>query len=380
MKRNHALHVVSFDIPYPPDYGGVVDVFYKIKYLHQAGFEIILHCFQYNNKPIADELEKYCKKVYYYRRDTSFGKHIHLLPYTVTSRINKELLHNLIKDNYPILFETLHTAYFINHPLLKNRKKILRLSNIEHHYYYHLFLSEKNVFRKLYFFIESIKLYFYEKQAFPNADIILPVTQNDVNYINKYYAQANTYLIPSFHPFNNISVWKGKGEYLLYHGNLSIPENYRAAEYLLENIAHHISIPIIIAGKNPPAFLIKKSQKYKHVQLVANPDENEMKQLIQNAHIVWLFTHQDTGLKLKLIHSLFTARFIVCNSKMIAGTPLKNNSSFYIKDTPTEMINTIQVLCQNEFDDEHLHQRKQLIKWFDNIEQIGKLREIIVNL
>lgn len=380
MKRNYELHIVSFDIPYPPDYGGVVDVFYKIKYLHQAGFEIILHCFQYNNKPIADELEKYCKKVYYYHRDTSFGRHIHLLPYTVTSRINKELLNNLIKDDYPILFETLHTAYFIKHPLLKNRKKILRLSNIEHHYYYHLFLSEKNIFKKLYFLLESIKLYFYEKQAFHHADIILPVTQSDANYIHKYYSRAKVSLVPSFHSFNDISVWKGKGEYLLYHGNLSVPENYKAAEYLLKNIAPQISIPIIIAGKNPPDFLIKKSGKYKHVQLVANPDENEMKQLIQNAHIVWLFTHQDTGLKLKLVHSLFTARFIVCNSKMIAGTPLKSNSSFYITDTPSDMTNIIQTLWQSEFDDEHLHQRKQLIKWFDNIEQIGKLREIIVNL
>ncbi|GAB4208674.1 MAG: hypothetical protein Fur0023_20420 [Bacteroidia bacterium] len=380
MKRNHTLHIVSFDIPYPPDYGGVVDVFYKIKYLHQAGFEIILHCFQYNNKPVAEELEKYCKRVYYYRRDTSLDKHLHLLPYTVTSRINKELLNNLIKDDHPILFETLHTAYFINHPLLKNRKKILRLSNIEHHYYYHLFLSEKNIFKKLYFLLESIKLYFYEKQTFRYADLILPVTQNDVNYINKYYARANVYLVPSFHPFKDIFVWKGKGEYLLYHGNLSVPENYKAAEYLLKNIAPQISIPIIIAGKNPPKFLVKKCQKYKNVQLVANPDDDEMKQLIQNAHIVWLFTHQDTGLKLKLIHSLFTARFIVCNSKMIAGTPLKSNLSFYIKDTPQEMINTIQALQQSEFDDGHINQRKDLIQWFDNIEQIGKLREIIVGL
>ena len=27
------LNIVSFDVPYPPDYGGVIDVFYKIKEL-----------------------------------------------------------------------------------------------------------------------------------------------------------------------------------------------------------------------------------------------------------------------------------------------------------------------------------------------------------
>ena len=27
------INIVSFDIPYPPNYGGIIDVFYKIKAL-----------------------------------------------------------------------------------------------------------------------------------------------------------------------------------------------------------------------------------------------------------------------------------------------------------------------------------------------------------
>ena len=34
-------------MPYPPNYGGVIDVFYKIKSLHAIGIKIILHCFKY---------------------------------------------------------------------------------------------------------------------------------------------------------------------------------------------------------------------------------------------------------------------------------------------------------------------------------------------
>ena len=34
------LNVVSFDIPYPPDYGGVIDIYYKIKALNSAGIKI----------------------------------------------------------------------------------------------------------------------------------------------------------------------------------------------------------------------------------------------------------------------------------------------------------------------------------------------------
>ena len=34
------LHVVSFQVPFPPDYGGLIDVYYKLKALKEAGDEI----------------------------------------------------------------------------------------------------------------------------------------------------------------------------------------------------------------------------------------------------------------------------------------------------------------------------------------------------
>jgi len=64
MPNSKKLHIVSFNIPYPPNYGGVIDVFYKIKELHQLNIEIYLHCFEYD-RPQQKELEKYCKNVFY---------------------------------------------------------------------------------------------------------------------------------------------------------------------------------------------------------------------------------------------------------------------------------------------------------------------------
>lgn len=44
------LHLVSFDVPYPPDYGGIVAVLDLIKLLRQKGIKIILHVFVYNDQ------------------------------------------------------------------------------------------------------------------------------------------------------------------------------------------------------------------------------------------------------------------------------------------------------------------------------------------
>jgi len=66
------LHIISFDIPFPANYGGVIDVFYKIKNLANAGIKIHLHCFEYGDRKHSSELESICYRVYYYPRKQQF--------------------------------------------------------------------------------------------------------------------------------------------------------------------------------------------------------------------------------------------------------------------------------------------------------------------
>ena len=70
-----SLHIVSFDIPFPANYGGVIDVFYKIRALHHAGVRIQLHCFEYDRKR-APELENFCTSVHYYLRETGMRANV----------------------------------------------------------------------------------------------------------------------------------------------------------------------------------------------------------------------------------------------------------------------------------------------------------------
>ena len=67
------LHIVSFDIPYPANYGGVIDVFFRIKELHKRGVKIHLHCFEYGREH-SDYLESFCYSVNYYKRETKITK------------------------------------------------------------------------------------------------------------------------------------------------------------------------------------------------------------------------------------------------------------------------------------------------------------------
>ena len=131
---NNIVHLVSFNVPYPPDYGGVMDVFYKITSLKKQGIGVILHCFTYGRSR-SRTLENECLRVYYYHRNLNLFYLIRKRPFIVLSRENKKLLENLKADNHPVIFEGLHTTAYLGEPSLEGRMTMVRTHNIEHLYY-----------------------------------------------------------------------------------------------------------------------------------------------------------------------------------------------------------------------------------------------------
>ncbi|MBA2613450.1 MAG: glycosyltransferase family 1 protein [Bacteroidetes bacterium] len=366
-----AINIISFDVPFPANYGGVIDVYYKLVWLKKAGIKIHLHCFTYG-RAAAKELEALCEKVYYYPRKTGISSFLSSLPYNVKSRQSAELEKNLLSNDFPILFEVLHTCYLLNDERFKERKKIYRHSNIEHEYYLELSKSERNIFKKFYLKTETNKLKNFEK-IIHFADVILAVNENDANYFEQKYPKVKTFYLPSFHPNETVNLKSGRGDYILYHGNLSISENYEATHWLIENVFSKIKFPVIIAGLKPPSFLVEKIKKYSNIKLVDSPAEHEMEQLIQEAQIHVLYTAQPTGLKLKLINVLFKGRFIICNSNMIAGTGLKANSGFSITNTANDFIQQINSIFEKEFSLQNKQEREEQTLNFDNAENCKKL-------
>lgn len=372
---NDYLHIISFDVPFPANYGGVIDVFYKLVALKEQGVKVYLHCFAYGREQ-SPELEKVCEKVFYYERKTGWRSMISLLPYNVKSRQSEALEKKLLADNFPILFEVLHTCYLLDDPRFKNRRKIYRHSNIEHDYYTELSRSEKSPLKKIYLRTEAWKLRRFEKKL-QFADLILAVNKKDTAYFREKFPAVRSDYLPSFHanPFLNIKT--GKGSFILFHGNLSVSENYQAVEWLIKHVFSGLSHKCVVAGLNPPAFLSDLIKNYRNVELMENLDEIQMNQLVQDAQIHVLFTAQPTGLKLKLVNVLFNGRFVVCNSNMISGTNLLANDSLVICEPPHEFIKAINEKMLTDFSETFFDKRKELIKGFDNTANCRKLREAI---
>lgn len=350
------LHIISFDVPYPANYGGVIDVYFKIKSLHEAGVRVILHCFLYNDKQEAAELEKICYEVHYYQRNTSMKAHLSLLPYTVYSRKNDALLVRLQADGYPILFEGLMSCYYLSHPSLRHRVKLLRECNIEHNYYYQLFKTAKGTAKRLFYFIESLKLRFFERKL-RWAAIVYAISASEQAQLQQRYPGQNITFMPCYHSNDKLRIKPGQSDYLLYHGNLSVAENELAAIYLSEEVFAHLPYRCIIAGMKPGILLQNQVAKFGNIQLIANPDENEMARLIQNAQINVLITQQTTGLKIKLLNALFSGRHVIANEGILEGSGLDNLC--HIANTAEEQIRLCNQLMNLPFDEKQITEREQ---------------------
>lgn len=356
------LHIVSFDIPYPANYGGVIDVFFRIKELHKRGVKIHLHCFEYGREH-SEYLESFCHSVNYYKRETKVAKLFNSLPYIVCSRDCDQLRDNLLKDDYPILLEGLHCCSVLTHPEFHDRNVIVRAHNVEHEYYEHLAKAEVDSKKKMYLKQEVTKLKNFESILY-KAKAILAISQKDYDYFSEKY--KNVYKVTAYNAYTEVDIQEGSSDYVLYHGNLSVAENYSAAEYLVETFKK-IDVKLKVAGMNPPSHLAKMIEDVPNVELIDSPDDQTLFDLIRHAHINILVTEQATGLKLKLLNTLFNGRFCLVNDKMVEG--LDVNGLCYVVNDQNAIRFAVGELMPRKFDAHQIERRRKNMKNFYNIEE-----------
>jgi hypothetical protein len=345
----------------------VIDVFYRIKALSEAGVRIVLHCFEYGREE-SRELSRLCAEVHYYPRLKPAASLPIKKPHIVVSRQHEELLARLLADEHPIWFEGLHCCFYLDHEALKDRKKFVRLHNIEWQYYERLAQRGGSLKDRLYYKREAKLLKKYEYVLWA-ADKLLAISLSDQAYFREKYVSAE--YLPAFHGYDRVEDAPGIGDYCLYHGKLSVPENHEAAMFLMEKVFAGIETPLIIAGAEPLPELIVKISDYEHINLRPNPDSDEMETLIRNAQVHVLPTFQHSGIKLKLLHAMHAGRHVLVNPPMVAGAGLQQACA--VADTAEEFKSAIKFLMTVGMDEQQRSERKALLEAFNTKKQAKRI-------
>ena len=341
-------------MPDPPVYGGIIDVYYKIKSLTEAGARVTLHTFMYGDAQPSPQLEEWCDKVYYYPRATGVGSLMSTLPYIVKSRASDLLVENLAKTDSPIIFEGHHTTWALGHPALRDRLKIVRAHNVEQDYYRQIAGATRSLSKKLFYLSEAAKLS-HDERRLGLADAIFPIAPEDAAHFRQTLPKVDTLYVPCFvREVPDIPRGEAHGPLLLYHGNLSVEENVKAANYIIDKVVPLLpaEVRVVIAGLNPSP-RIHGSER---IEIVASPPQPVMEQLMAEATVIALPTFQDTGIKLKLLNSLLGSRaHCVVNSPMLSDAWLGRHC--IVADTPADMAREISAHCHSQVSDADFRRR-----------------------
>lgn len=377
-------------MPWPADYGGVIDIYYRLLALHKAGVHITLHCFTYGRDK-APELEDCCDQVFYYRRNMSPWQHLRKTPFIAASRDNDSLIHRLMKDDAPILIEGLHSCELLRRIRQAETTKpgshrtiLVRAHNVEADYYHLLARSERNPMRKTYLALEACKLRHYEP-VLQLADAVLAITDADADIFRKMGC-PKVFTIPPFIPLGQIETTDSSNRptpnafpqtpYILYHADLSIPDNEWAVRWLQRKVMRYVNCPFVVAGRNPRGTLRNYLSRYPNTTLVVSPSQEEMESLIAGAQCAILLTRQPTGLKLKLVNSLVLGQHCIVNSAMVAGTNLAD--CCHVADSAEEIRQKMDELMHTPFDEEQRQRRQsQLARLLNPVDAIQQLVQLI---
>uniref|UniRef100_UPI00404B2887 hypothetical protein n=1 Tax=Flavobacterium sp. TaxID=239 RepID=UPI00404B2887 len=312
--RAKVINIVSFDNPYPPKYGGIIDVYYKIEALHKIGYQIHLHCFVKEIPIDSFALARVTGSVSFYLARPKWYHFFSSLPLSVITRSNSKLVENLIKNDAPIIFESLKSTCLMNDFRLSKRVKILRLHNVEQDYFRGIAKSESNFLRKLMFYREVSKFKKYDSNLL-NFQEIFTLSNYENDYVQEKYKKG--LYVPVFHGNKEVVALSEYGEYTIFHGDLSTSDNKKAALFLIEVFKNLPNYELIVASGFGKDFVLKAINGYTNIKHVELKNFSHLKDLLQKAHISISWSFQKSGTKLKLLNSIFNSRHNIVNENII---------------------------------------------------------------
>ncbi len=257
----------------------------------------------------------------YYRKD--FNKRM------------KEILENNRID--VVHFDMLHMARYREN--VKNLPSVLVEHNVESLRVRRLSRNSRNPVLKLFLFYQYIKLYRFEKREPRLFDICTPVSQNDVDTLEKMGAGGNLTVIPNgvdteyFSPGNK----KAAPGSIVWVGGMNDMYNSEAVNYFCKEIFPliHKEIPDVkftVVGKSPTKKLLRLASANKNIKVLGYVDD--VRTAIGEAAVYIAPIKSGGGTKLKILNALSMAKPVVTTTIGAEGIEVKDNEHLLIADDP----------------------------------------------
>lgn len=383
-------------VPFPPSSGGQIRTFNLLKYLSLKNKITLVCLYKFDEeKKYLRHLQPYCHKIYFCRRPEKpwIAKTItravfSLNPFLVVRNFSQEAKNILKRLFHQENFDVIHVETFYVMPHLPKVKTPVLLveQTIEYQVYQH-FVKSLPFFIQALFFLDIVKLKYWERYYWTKASLVAAVSQSDKKLIMSLEPKIKPVIIPNGAGdemiAKNLSSRNLKEPIFLFQGNFLWLQNTEAALILYKEILPFLkkqfnNFKLIIAGQNAKKKLLFKEDK--SIQVIDIPQDNSdyVRNLYQKATLFIAPIFGPGGTRLKILAAMANGLPVISTKIGISGLDVVDNQSVLIAETAEEFVEKIKkILSSPAFYKKIQIQAYQLIKEKYNWKKIANNLEIV---
>ncbi len=347
--------VVAGEYIYPPNNGGRVDIWSRIKVLYELGYKIDIICTVKHepNDVDIEPVKKIVENIVFVKRKNNILNLVSKLPLQAVSR--KSLVFYKLKKHYDIvLLEGLYVSQILYNKNLNYKHVIMRMHNNEVKYFKELGMSTNNILKKIYYYTESAKFKIYEKKILPIVKNIMFISYDEQKYYNSVY-NLNDIFLPAVTELN-FKKQKLTGRTVLILGSLFMSNNREGIIWYLRNIHPKLmkiidNYRLIIAGNSRNdgiKWLDKYVRNYTNIVIKKSPTKLD-DIYAQSAAFVNPMLH-GAGVKLKTINAVVNGLPVITTGVGNEGTGLKAGECVEVSNDIHGMVKDItKILTDKKF-------------------------------
>jgi len=351
-------------LPFPPHSGGVIKSNKLVEFLSN-NYDLSVACLLKNDdsKHVKEFQQKY-KLHDFISLELNIERNaknlilsnlqgIPLNLYRNKSTIFKQMIDKVAND-YDVIFCD-HYVMFQYIPKNYKGKIILHQHNCEYLIWKRYADIEKSIPKRIALLNQAYHIKKYEQKICKKSDIIL-AAPNDIDELVKIGADKNKFY-ETYHLGDDVLlnepnlIFNGTEKQLLYIGTLSWEANVDGLIWFFNEIwekitQQHPTIQLYIVGKNPDARLQAFAVKDNRIILTGFIEDVEP--LFKKSRIFITPLRFGSGIKVKVINSLYRGIPTVTTSIGTEGLKVKDGEHIFIKDNPNEYVNAINTLLTNK--------------------------------
>ncbi len=362
---------LSHFIPFPPRGGNLQRSFNLIRQA-SISYEIFLVALNFLGEPTeqlrtyTNEMKKFCESIeiwelpYPWRGVRWWAEllcsPLFHVPFSCRAHFYRRNLlrwEQMLRDHAGALLhvDSIDLALFLS--VANDFTKVLNHHNCESALAYRRAQSESNQLKKAYLWLEARKLARLEKSICGTFNVNTVVSEQDMLLLGANHPDVHIHIVENGVDTGYFIPGSVQEEprSLIFSGSLDWQPNLSAIRFLIREVwpcikARYPDARLYLAGKNPPASLLRWVEHDSNIAVVPNPDD--MRPLLARAAVCVCPILEGGGTRLKILDAMAMARPVVTTTIGCEGLRVTHGENILIADAARDFADKVVQLLENK--------------------------------